>query len=334
MNDILPRLVSVYGPSGRESQVADLIRELIGPWVDEIRVDALGNVIAGPTSPSAETAPIMLSAHLDQSGLVVTDLKQDGLLRFSAVGGLIGPALTGLQVRNARGAVGVIGLDEGVEVKDLAPGKMFIDLGVSGRDAAARLAGVGDVFCPVGELKTVGDAVVGPALDNRAGCAVLIEVARRLRKDPRPARPAVYYVFSVQGAVGPRGARPVAFALQPGFALTIDLTPAGGSRGRSPVEPGRGPAVRLKDATYVVSGRVRDLVERAARAAEIPVQPEVLPTAEGHSDAAGVELVRDGVPTGMIGIPARHLGTASELVHRSDLDAAAGLVAAVVDALD
>lgn len=331
MNETLRRLTAVYGPSGRESAVAAAVSELIGPYVEAVRTDALGNLIAGPAAIAPGAQPLMLSAHLDQGGLVVTEVGQDGRLRFSVIGGLSPVGLPSLQVASARGAIGVVGVDEGVDAKDLAPSKMFIDLGVAGREAAAGLSDIGDVFCLTGELAEVGETLVGPALDNRAGCAVLIEVARRLAAEPHSGRPPVQFVFSVQGAVAPRGVRTAAYALEPAWALAVDVTAVGGSRNRSPVELGKGPAIRVKDASYVAPGPVRQRLEAAARKAEVATQTEVLPPGEGQNEAAGAELARAGVLAGMVGLPARHLGTASEMVHRSDLDAAVHLLLAVID---
>jgi len=330
VKDTLKRLVTVYGPPGRESAVAGEITTLVKPHVDEVCTDSLGNVIAtiGPMGVSdaaggadGQAAPevVMISAHMDQAGFIVTEIDGQGRLRFSPVGRCEPVSFVGVKVLSGGGTAGIVACDEGTDWKDLSPDRMHIDTGATGKDEALGLAAVGDVFCPVSELTELspdGKTLVSPALDDRAGCAVLIETARRLTKTAG----TVHFVFTVQGAVAPRGARPAAYALQPDLGLSVDVTPAGGSRGRSEVAVGKGPAVRVKDGGYVAPVAVRERLTRAAEAAGVPYQLEVLSSGGHAADAAAMQSARAGVPTGAIGLPARHVGTPTPALSLTDLE--------------
>lgn len=329
MKDILRKLTAAWGPSGRESEVAHEIAALIGPFVDTVRTDPLGNVIAtvGATAPvSSGQRRVMLCAHMDQACLVVTEATQEGLLRFGVVGRFEAGALLGQRVRNQTGTVGVVGLEDGAEAKDISSGKMLIDIGAPDRESAAKKAPPADVFVLAGDLLDFGDRVSAPALDNRAGCAVLVEVARCLRQGAAPAN-AVDFVFSVQGAVAPRGARPAAFGLEPDLGLVVDTTPAqGGGKPKTQVQLGKGPAIRVKEGNYVAPPQVRSMLERAADSAGVPHQLDVSSSDDDASDAAAIEVVRAGILTGVIGLPARFARTPAASVCLTDLQAAVKLL--------
>lgn len=336
MKETLRALVAAYGPSGRESGVARRMAELIAPHVDEVTTDALGNVIATlrPGKGAGQSAGgaahrVMLCAHMDQPGLVVTDITKEGLLRFSPAGALEAAALAGQRVVNDRGLEGVVGLEGPVEPKELSPAKMVIDVGAADREAARSFASTGDVFVPQADFLVFGDRVSAPALDNRAGCAILIEVARRLRMVSGPH--VLHFVFSVQGAIAPRGARPAASGLEPTFALVLDGCPAkGNGRAASQPELGKGPAIRLKDSAYLVQPRVRELLAEAARDSGVTCQFEVSPWPEAQTDAAAIQTARAGVPVGVVVFPVRYARTPAETVSLGDLEGAAKLVARVL----
>lgn len=358
LRDLLDRLTRVYGPPGREAGIAREIAAIIGPHVDETWTDALGNLIAvkaagaaaGPPAPgSGRPRPgdragrgplIMLSAHMDQAGLVVTSAARDGFLRFGVAGDLDVMALPGQRVVNALGILGVVGVDEGVGKQDLASQKMYIDVGDTEETEGAAL---GDVFClepRTGDLGPGGGKFTSPALDNRAGCAVLLEVAKGLYLSKAAGRadrgsrgpgdalfPGVAFVFTVQGAIAPRGARTAAFALEPVLGITVDLTPARSSgKEGSRVEVGKGPAIRVKDGDYVAPPRVREALVETARKCGIPYQLDVSSAHEDAADASVVQVAGAGVPTGVVGLPARHARSSSPVVDLHDLEATVELL--------
>jgi len=328
----LRKLAAVQGPPGREEAVAREVAALIEPHVDEVRADALGNVIA-TLGRSGRGETVMVAAHLDQPAFIVTEVDTRGRLRVSPVGRMEPLSYIGCRVTGGRGTPGVVAPDEGGSWKELTADKIHVDVGAADRDEALALTAVGDMFCPQGSLVEMGPAgtfVVSPALDDRAGCAVLVEAARRLE---HPAA-TVHFVFTVQGAVAPRGARPAAHALEPDFGLSVDITPAGAAKGRSEVVLGKGPALRVKDAGYVAPPAVRERLARAAGAAGLPLQIEVLPSdgsgGDQAAEAAVVQRSRTGVPAGAIGLPARHAGTPALAVSLEDLEGTVRLLVSLL----
>ncbi|MBC8228145.1 M28 family peptidase, partial [bacterium] len=202
MKELIKRLTEAYGPSGSEENVATLIKEEITPYVDEVRIDKLGSLIAVKKG-SSSGAKVMLAAHMDEIGLIVTYIDNDGFLRFSAVGGVSTPRLTGMRVLFADGKIGVINMESrNSNINDM--NKMFIDIGVTSKEDAEQKVSIGDFAVFRQDFVDLGQRVVAKAMDDRIGCVVLIEVAKQLKPSPNN----VYFVFTVQEEVGLRGARP------------------------------------------------------------------------------------------------------------------------------
>lgn len=397
MMDLLEGLCQAYGPSGHEGPVRDIISEEISPYVDEVKTDALGNLVAtmfldedaggdnahpdGLNPANREggvggISRVMLVAHMDEVGVVVTHIDENGFVRFAPVGSVEERFLPGRRVRFAGGAVGVIGVEPVEKPEDIKVSRMFVDIGARAKSSLPfndpRPAGrspdssagvrVGDAACFDGEVRFAGcgsdesgNRVVSKALDDRAGCAVLIESAKRLHEfrkgklkrgefvaggenpvtsdvSPSTVRKwcalpsSVWFVFTVQAQLGPRGAKTSAFALKPDAALVVDVTPARDTpEDRAPgVKLGAGPGIRVKDARFVSNPSIRQALIGAAENGKIPYQMEVLQTDDdpsriGGTDAAGIQLIGEGVPTGMISIPARYVHTPSEMVDLDDL---------------
>jgi putative aminopeptidase FrvX len=344
VKETLRRLVAAYGPPGHETAVAGEIATLLRPHVDDLYTDPLGNVIAtlraagtpavaAPverSDPGHPSSPrVMLCAHMDQAGLICTDVTPEGLLRFSVVGRLAATSLPGQRVQSRRGIPGIVSLDTGVEVRDIAPGKMHVDIGAADRAAAKDAAGPGDIFLPVGGLLDLGDYQSSPALDNRAGCAVLIEVARRLRSIQRDTV-TVHFVFTVQGAIAPRGALAAAYKLRPDLGLVVDVTRAKDPGAKFAPELGQGPAIRLRGDSYLIPPAIRDRLEEAAGRAGLRHQLDLSLAEETATDAAAIEIAGAGALTGVLALPARACWTTSATVSLTDLDTAAALLIEVV----
>ncbi len=357
MKETLRDLAAVWGPPGREAGVARvlgaLLEPVVGPSGGRVWTDALGNLLATlpPATESRAATPargaetshpvglvpapprrILLCAHMDQAGLVVTEVTKSGLLKFSVAGSLEAAALVGQWVVNESGTRGLVGPEEDVGSTELTAAKLVIDIGARNREAAAERTSVGDVFCPVPRFEDLGDRVSAPALDNRAGCAVLVEVARRLA-GLRGARPhTLHFLFSVQGALGPRGARPAAFGLEPDLGLVVDVTPArAGGKSGTEVELGRGPALRIRDGAYVAPPGVREILASAAAAAGVDWQFDILAGPVDTTDAAGIEITGVGVPTGVLCLPARYARTSSPLVSLADVEGTTTLLTALLE---
>jgi len=329
MKDLIHTLTEVWGPSGHESRVREAIRALLEGHVDEMRVDPLGNLItrkAAGDSVDGESPPrIMLAAHMDEIGVIVTHVDDHGFLRFAAVGGVLVGNLIGTRVEFEDGTVGVIGSEKREDVAK-APklDELFVDVGATSKDSVAQR--VGDAAAFRHTVDWSNGRPITPNLDDRIGCAVLVETLRRLAPGPND----VYGVFTVQEEIGVRGATTSAFGVAPDLAIAIDVTGTGDTpeARKMAVSLGKGPAIKVKDGGMIAHRGVRALMERRATEAGIPYQLEVL--LGGTTDAMSIQTSRAGVPSGVLSIPSRYIHTPSQLVDMGDVEGAVRLLVGVV----
>jgi putative aminopeptidase FrvX len=314
MIETIRKLVEAYGPSGHEDQIRTLILDEIKDLSDDITVDALGNIIARRASSKQGAPRVMLSAHMDEIGVMVTHVDKEGFLRFTAIGGVAAVTLIGNRVRFADGTIGVIGVEKR-DNTDAVPtfDQLYIDVSES---AGRHTVKVGDAACFDRGLAVRGERLVAKSMDDRIGCAVQIEVMRRLASCPND----VTFVFSVQEEVGLRGAKTAAYAVDPEVGIAIDVTRTGDTPKCQPMEValGKGPAVKIKDSGLLAAPEVVEWMEKAARKAKIPYQREVL--IAGATDAASIQLSRAGVKSGCLSIPCRYVHTTSETVDINDVE--------------
>lgn len=323
MIDRLHRLAAVWGPAGREHKVADMLRELIAPFVDEVHTDAFGNLIATKHGAPGG-ARVMVSAHMDTIGAIALNVGDAGLIHVGQVGGFKAQHAIGQRVIWGSGVVGVLQHEPVDDAKDVDFRKLWCDIGATSKDEALENVRLGDMCVMVGELQQMGDFLVGPGLDNRAGCAVLLQVAEHLVESQHE----VVFAFTCQGEIGPRGGGTAAYGINPDLAFTFDLAPAGDvPKGpRVEVKLGRGPALKLKDGNYVAHAGLSDLVRSVCADSAIPLQTEIALQAGGLTDAQVIGMAGQGVPTAAISIPARYRGTGAEMVSIPDLHGAADLL--------
>jgi endoglucanase len=320
--DTIRKLVEAWGPSGFEHQVRALIQAEVAPYVDEMRVDALGNLICRVGSGGRK---IMVAAHMDEIGVMVTYVeKTTGYLRFAPIGGLLNQTLVGGRVRFEDGTIGVIGAPEIMTNRTIAPelDDCYIDVS-TGDDASGGSIqpGMAGVFWRT--LEQRGSRLIAKSMDDRIGCAIAIEALRRLNKQTENE---LYFVFTVQEEVGIRGARTAAYSIQPDIAIALDVTLTGDliQNNRMDVRLGEGAAIKLHDPGLVVPPQIRDWMIARAEADGIPYQRELL--IGGTTDAAGIHTVGAGVPSGCISIPCRFVHTTSETVDLRDVEAAVALL--------
>ncbi len=326
LKELTKRMTEAYGPSGHEQFVRDLIREEIKGAVDEIRVDALGNLIArkkgsGPTPRKK----VMLAAHMDEIGVMVTHVDENGFLRFAPIGTVYPINLNGNRCRFANGTTGVFGHEtKESSATEIKLDKLFIDVGTP--SAGDSPVGVGDAAGFWRDFADLGDRMVSKAMDDRIGCVVLIEILKQLKKSPHD----VYFVFTVQEEVGSRGATTSAFGVQPDLALAVDVTGTGDTpeANRMAVALGKGPAIKVKDAGMLAHPAVKDLLVEAAKEAKIPYQLEVL--VGSTTDAMVMQTTREGVPAGVVSIPTRYIHTPSEMVDFNDVQNTVKLLVTVL----
>lgn len=322
MKEVLLKLLNTYGATGCEAPVRNVIAEMVKPFADELRVDAMGNLIARKKGAGRR---VMLAAHMDQIGFVVTDIDKKGFLRVHNVGGIRRANSINRRVVFANGMSGVLSCEErGNNPVDTSMLKLFIDIGAADKADAEKKVRLGDVAVYAPDVFEMGDFVCGPALDNRAGCAVLIGALAALKNCPND----VTAVFTVQEEVGLRGARAAAFQADPEIGISLDVTLCGDTpKGpRIAVEAGKGIAIKVLDSSLICSPALVRALEQTAEQAGIEYQREVLTA--GGNDAAAMQTARAGIPAGTLSIPCRYVHSASEAVRVSDVEDGVQLLAA------
>jgi endoglucanase len=327
MKRLLKQLTETFGPSGYEDDVRKLVRAEVKPLADEVKVDALGNLIARkkPSNPSKDTKKIMIAAHMDEIGLIVSHVDDNGFVRFSSIGGVFGRYVLGGRVKFLNGAHGVIGYDRLEKMNELPPlDKVYIDVGAtSKKNCPVKVGDVAAFDRPFAEL---GNRLIAKSMDDRVGVLVAIETLRALKSTPHD----VYFVFTTQEEVGVRGATTSAFGIDPDLGIAIDVTAAADTPDALKMEMalGRGPCVKIRDAGAISDPRVVQWMIRAAEKNKIPYQREVL--LFGGTDARAIQLSRAGVPAGCLSIPTRYVHSPSEMVDYADVQNSVKLLTAML----
>ncbi len=325
MKELIKKLVEAKGPSGYEQEVRALIRDEIKGVADEISVDAMGSLIARKGSKGKDGLRIMFAAHMDEIGVIVTNVCDKGFVRFTNIGGVRPLNCVGgrvLFMNGTRGVIAVERLDDPGKAPTLE--QLYIDVGATSlKDSPVKVGDVGVFDRPFTDL---GDRLVSKAMDDRIACAVLVEVMKQVRKSPHE----MHFVFSTQEEVGLRGAGTAAFGIDPDLGISVDVTLTGDTpkSSRMAVALGKGPAVKVKDGRMLSHTRVIDLMVTSAEKAGLPYQYEVLEG--GSTDAAAIQLVHSGVPVGCVSIPCRYVHTPSEMVDYNDVQNAVKLILQMV----
>ncbi|NLI22481.1 MAG: M42 family metallopeptidase [Clostridiales bacterium] len=319
MEELIKTLTAAYGPSGREGEVADLIEGMLAGKVDSVRRDALGNLICEKKGTAADGRRIMLAAHMDQIGLVVTHVEKEGFLRVSNVGGINAANSRTRHVRFHNGVQGVL-----VE-QPLKPGETsslrsyYIDIGAKDAAQALSMVELGDVAVYAEGCFSIGaHRLAAPAMDDRCACALLVKLMQTL-----PAcRDTVVAVFTAQEEVGTRGAQTAAYSLEPDLGIALDVTLCGDvpEDRKLAIALGEGPAIKVMDAHSISNpDLVRELLAAADRAG-VACQREVLP--HGGTDAGAMQRTRGGMPVCTVSIPCRNVHSSCEIVDLTDMDGA------------
>ena len=334
--EFLKKITEASGVAGAEAmEAAGIARETLASLADEVRTDAMGNVIA---LKRGEGGPrIMLAGHMDEIGLMVTKLD-GGFLRFLTVGGFDAQTLLGQEVlvHGRRPLKGVIGcrpphvLPPGERNKVVPIDDLFIDVGLDGQ-ALAEAVAVGDfVTLRRTQIKLGGDYVVDKALDDRAAVAAIAECLELLGK--RRHTWDVYGVATVQEEVGCRGAMTSAFGIAPQLAIAIDVgfgDQAGVSENDA-IRMGGGPAIAIGPNIHP---KVHERLVATAKALEMPYQIDPVPGASG-TDAWAIQVSQEGIPTGLLSIPLRSMHTTVETANVCDVERTGRLLAEFIAGLD
>jgi endoglucanase len=329
--------------SGYEDDVAELLRRELEPLVDEIRTDKMGNVIG---IRNGDGPKVMIAAHMDEIGLAVSHVDDDGFLKFVSVGGFFDPIVLGQRVlihgQGGKVLPGVVGarpihLMDAEERKKMPKLKeMFVDCGANSAQNAMEL-GV-EIGSPITMdrqfTRLANDYVTGKAFDNRAGLAMMVSALQRLQG--RTVKATIMAVGTVQEEVGLKGARTSAFGLDPDVAIATDVTIPGDHPGVSKnechVSTAKGPGITIMDAAGrgVIAPRpVIRWLREAADAETIPYQLFV--GDGGNTDATVISITRAGIPCSVISCPTRYIHSPVEVLSLRDLENGAALIAAAIE---
>jgi putative aminopeptidase FrvX len=338
---LLKQICEIPGAPGFEKPVRDLVISLITPLVDEVRVDNIGNVIAikkGVRNPDGKR--VMLAAHMDEIGFIVSHIDEQGFLRFNTLGGFDPKTLTAQRVivHGKKDLIGVMGSkpihvmtpEEKTKLPKITD--FFIDLGMP-KEEVEKYITIGDPVTRDRELIEMGDCVNCKSIDNRVAVFIVIEALKQLKN---PAYD-VYATFTVQEEVGIRGANVAAHSINPDFGIALDTTIAFDVPGAAPhekvTELGKGTAIKIMDAMTICDYRMVAFMKHVATKEAISWQPELLTA--GGTDTAGVQRMgKQGAIAGAISIPTRHLHQVIEMAHKSDIADSIALLVACLEQLD
>jgi len=339
VEDLLRQLSNAVAVSGDEGAVRRLILEAIQGSVDEVKVDALGNVLAVKKG-TGRGERLLVTAHMDEVGFMITGVDSDGSLRFEIVGGIDDRVLLGKQVvvgpKRLPGVIGAvpIHLVPAEQRSSLVrAARMRIDIGADSEAAAKKLVRLGDRAGFATQFTVTGPSLRGKALDDRLGCAALVALLRG------PAYGFdLHAAFTVQEEVGLRGAKVAAFAADPHAAFVLDCTPANDlphsddekENTQYNTRLGLGPAIYVADRATLSDQRLIAHLRRTAEAAGLPYQ--LRQPGGGGTDAGAIHLSRAGVPSVSLSVPGRYLHTPVSLARADDWRHAIALMRAAFEA--
>lgn len=339
---LLQALTDAHGVPGYEVEIRAVLRDYLNP-LGTITQDKLGSLIC---RQSGDGPRIMLAAHMDEIGFIISHVTEEGFLKFLQLGGWWDQVLLGHRVviKTHKGdVIGIIGakpphLIDAEERKKIVEKKdMYIDIGATSYDeAVATGVRVGDPAVPDSTFRIMAGPkmYVSKAFDDRIGCAVAVEVLRHFAGNAHPND--LYGVMTVMEEVGVRGATTSVRAIDPDVAIILESDIAGDVPGikdeESNIKLGGGPTIMVYDARMIPNIKLRDLCIETAAELGLTVQFSAMPG--GATDGSAIHLHGTGVPTIVIGVAARHIHSHSAIIHRDDFDEAVKLVSAVVAKLD
>lgn len=323
---LLSQICELPGTSGFEHRIRTFVKDTIQAHVDELWIDNMGNLI---TLKRAKSNPggkkVMVSAHLDEIGFIVTHIDDNGFLRFHTLGGFDPKTLTAQRVivHGTEDLIGVMGskpihvMTADERNKPARTEEFFIDLGMSKEEVLKKVQ-IGNPVTRERSLIQMGQCINCKSLDNRISVYILIEVLRQLSDFPYD----VYGVFSVQEEVGLRGAAVASHSINPDFGFGLDTTIAYDVPGAAPHEKitqlGKGAAIKIMDSSTIADFRMVEFLKSIASEHQILWQPEIL-TAGGTDTAPVQRQGKNGSIAGAISIPTRHIHQVIEMVHQQDV---------------
>ncbi|MFK7803585.1 MAG: M42 family metallopeptidase [Anaerolineae bacterium] len=322
MNELLKQLSEIPGVSGDEKAVRKMIKDLIEPHVDEWSVDTMGNLIVLKKGTGESDLRVMLDAHMDEVGFLITGVDGNGTFKFSTVGGFDDRVLQGkvLQVgrKNITGVIGgkPVHLSSAAERRKITPSSsMRIDIGASNKDAALGKVQIGEYATFKTEYTELEHVAIGKALDDRVGCALIIEL---MQGDPYPFD--LYASFTVQEEVGLRGAHVAAAGIKPDVAFVLDCTPAYDLPNEADESPnvalGKGAAIYVMDRGTIQDPRLISYLMRTAEENDLPFQ--LRRPGGGGTNTASIQRSGPGVASATVSLPGRYMHGPHSMINLED----------------
>ena len=335
---LLAEICEVAGAPGFEQRVREIVLREVTPLVDHLSVDNMGNITA--IKKGKESKKVMIGAHMDEIGFIVTHIDDNGFLRFHTLGGFDPKTLTAQRVivHGTKDLVGVMGSKPihvmTAEERNKAPKTTdyFIDLGMSKQEVEKYIE-VGNPITRERKLIEMGNCVNCKSIDNRVSVFILIEMLRELKDNPYD----VYGVFTVQEEVGIRGANVSSMQINPDFGFGLDTTIAWDTPGSTKQEQvsalGEGACIKVMDSSTVCDYRMVAYMKKIAKNKKIKTQLEILPA--GGTDTSGIQRMNPGGSiAGAVSIPTRHIHQVIEMVNRNDVRASIDLLRHCVENLN
>lgn len=328
MLNTLKALNACHGVSGREKTVADKIMTYMAPITDKVWSDAMGNLLAVKYGKGENKKKIMLCAHMDEIGFIITHIEDSGLLRLAPVGGINFISAAYSYVVSENGVKGILIPEAGTAPADIKAEKTYIDIGAKDKKDAEKKVKVGDCFMVEPSVTKVGRRVCGRPMDDRIGCVALIKIAEKLKDEE--IENDVYFVFSVQEEVGLRGSKTAAFAVAPDYGLAFDVTATGDVPGARTMDcaVGDGAAIKVKDSSVICDRETVETLVDLAKKNDIKYQMEVL--VAGGTDTASMQMAGSGAKVSGLSIPTRYIHSTVEMIDMGDVAACVDLAVAFI----
>lgn len=335
MIELMKELCALPGPSGCEDAVRAFVLKRVKPFADEIRTDAIGNVMVFRKGAKALDRPVALCAHMDEVGVIIKKITEDGMLKFGFVGGVDPRVVIGRPVRfgDVPGVIGIkaVHLTTAAERRTMPKTKnLYIDIGATSRAAAEKLVSLGDYGVFDSAVVEFGDGLIkAKAIDDRVGCAALL----KLIEDEPPID--TWFCFTVQEETGLRGAASMAFALDPGFAMVLEGTTAADLaevKGADAVCRVRGGVVLpFMDGATIYDAALFELLRDACTKRGIPWQTKT--RVAGGTDAGRIHRSRAGVRVCAAAAPVRYIHSPSSVAAKADCEAVLAAARAFLEEL-
>lgn len=335
---LLAEICKTPGAPGHEQRVREIVLREVKNLVDEIKIDNMGNVIA--IKKGKKNKKVMVAAHMDEIGFIVTHIDENGFVYFHTLGGFDPKTLTAQRViiHGNKDIIGVMGskpihlMSAADKAKTPTTKDFFIDTGRSKKELEKKIS-IGDPITREREMIEMGECLNCKSLDNRVSVFILIEMFREMKKTPPYD---VYGVFTVQEEIGIRGANVSSMQINPDFGFGLDTTIAWDTPGSTKQEQvsalGEGACIKIMDSSTVCDYRMVKYMKELAKQKKIKTQLEILPA--GGTDTAGVQRMNPGGSiVGAVSIPTRHIHQVIEMVNKKDVRSSIDLLRASVENL-